>query len=162
MSETATMDQTILELANKLEGYARLMSLDIRNMPDDMMRSRPAEKARTAYDIIYEVSWLNRSVVDALEGRVDSITVPDGWVTAPAEFQDPKIALEAFETSVKSVADKLRGATPEQLDTVMPTPMGPTPIRAMAGILPVHVMYHSGQLNYIQTLHGDDQIHWAG
>jgi hypothetical protein len=32
----------------------------------------------------------------------------------------------------------------------------------MANLVVWHTMYHSGQLNFIQTLWGDDAFHWAG
>ncbi len=33
------------------------------------------------------------------------------------------------------------------------------PAKRIAELPVSHVMYHDGQLNYIQTLHGDDQMH---
>jgi hypothetical protein len=31
---------------------------------------------------------------------------------------------------------------------------------ALAHLASIHMMYHDGQLNYIQSLHGDGEIHW--
>ena len=36
------------------------------------------------------------------------------------------------------------------------------PVYMIAQIMVSHIWYHDGQLNYIQSLLGDEKVHWMG
>jgi len=55
----------------------------------------------------------------------------------------------------------LRGLSDEELDREVTAPWG-APFKALflAGVVASHMEYHGGQVNYIQSLYGDAEMHW--
>jgi hypothetical protein len=160
MSTTTTSPSE--EVLTRIEGAAALFNTDVTHMTDEMLASSPGGKARCGFDLIYEVALINRLVAGyaAQDGTVFS--PPEGWVVAPDAFRQKTVALDNFNESVSAACSAIRALPAERLDEIVDSPLGKVPLSRLAGILPMHIMYHSGQLNYIQTMHGDDNFHWAG
>lgn len=144
-------------LVSQLQRISGLFATDLRNMSHEMLDANLGGKARSGYDLAYEVVTVNKLVLD---GAGDPPT-PGVWMKAPDSFKDKDAAVREFETSIEGVCSNLLNSEPEKLQEIVESPLGPMPRLALAQILPMHIMYHSGQLNYIQTLHGDDAFHWA-
>ncbi|ODU53690.1 MAG: hypothetical protein BGO01_13100 [Armatimonadetes bacterium 55-13] len=144
-----------------LQRLSELFATDIENMPHEMLAAHPGGKARCGYDLIMEVATINRMVAAKCSDPGLEIPTPQGWTTAPDSYKNKEAALADFKSSVSDVCAALAELSPDKYDTVVMTPLGEMPLIRFGQILPVHTMYHSGQLNYIQTLHGDDAFHWA-
>ena len=68
------------------------------------------------------------------------------WTTAAAQGEE--------SSAITSASD-------EALNAVVNAPWGmPTPVFILAQIAVSHIWYHDGQLNYIQSLLGDGEVHW--
>jgi hypothetical protein len=142
--------------------FARILYLaDLRSMPDEMLRKRCGGKARTGYDITYELTGMYGTFADLLTARAGEISGPDGWIKAPAEFQNRDRAMSAFDSALALFLKAFRAYSGDVFSDEYPSPAGPfTPLR-MANLAVWHTMYHSGQLNFIQTICGDEQFHWV-
>jgi hypothetical protein len=158
MSTTATKSNE--QLVADMQGPANLFALDISAMPEEMLGACPGGKARCAYDLIYEVTEFNNYVAERVSGREGNLE-SDGWVRAPESFRSKDAALEQFKASMAALSSALLAVDAEALEAIAPSPFGELPLSRFAGIAPRHMMYHSGQLNYIQTIYGDDAFHWA-
>lgn len=161
MSETATAPNPTEELIGRIEMIGNLYATDLSAMTDEMLASSVAGKARTGFDLTYEVIGVNNLIPDKARKVQREGTTNDGWVRAPESFCSKEAAIAAFKQSVADVVETLRAASPEFMEEIVESPLGPLPVARLAGIVPMHILYHSGQLNYIQTLHGDDEMHWG-
>jgi hypothetical protein len=157
MSTTAIKNNE--QLVSDIQGPANLVELDIQAMSDEMLGALPGGNARCGFDLIFEITEFNNYVADRAAGREGSIET-NGWVRAPESFRSKEVALQQFKDSVSALSTNLLAASSETMDTPAATPFGEIPLSRLAGIAPRHMMYHSGQLNYIQTIYGDDEFHW--
>ena len=69
--------------------------------------------------------------------------------------------MEAFRVSTESVIATFEALTTDELERSMQTERGETTPFERCRFVTLHLWYHSGQLNYIQTLLGDDAWHWV-
>ena len=122
---------------------------DADAISDDKFAVSPGGTARSAADFTYECTILNHRFAGILRGETPAATKNDGWLTATGEATVKSTALAAF--------DLLKD---EELDKLVPGLGGPIPAYAFALFAGAHVNYHDGQLNYIQALNGDDEMHW--
>lgn len=162
MSDTVAASRRTQDVIDRTRRAAPLFIKDIETSTEDMLGKPFGGKARSGYDLIFEVATINRFVAMAASGQNAGAEPLDntGPMRAPESLQTKEAALENFKASVEEVCEALANCPDERIDTTMQTPFGETPISVMMGIVPVHIMYHSGQLNYIQTLYGDDKFHW--
>jgi len=65
--------------------------------------------------------------------------------------------LDAETAKLIAIYEGLDESTLGEMTEMMGMPMTKFAIAEMPSI---HMMYHDGQLNYIQTLYGDEAIHW--
>jgi hypothetical protein len=87
---------------------------------------------------------------------------PEGWILAPDGARTKNAAIESFKTSSERIIATVEQMSSEELDATIPTEKGETTRFERCRFMTLHVWYHSGQLNYIQTLLGDDAWHWYG
>lgn len=148
-----------------ITGLLRLNFSRMRNsfdaIPDDQKTVGREGCSRSPISIIAECGLLN--------GRVASYLTTGEWNRPPAEEYRAKIA--SFDTPEKALAC-LNSGTEQLLAAVAdldPATLGddcsaafgrPMTRFAIAELGAVHMSYHDGQLNYLQTLCGDAEMHW--
>jgi hypothetical protein len=160
-----TSDQSfdpIADVIQRIEFAKTLYLADLRSMPHEMLAKQCGGKARTGYDVTFELTGMYSVFADLLKARSGSITGPQGWVTAPPEFCNPEGARDAIAGALDRFVAALQTYEGDVLQDQYPSPVGPFSPLGMANLAVWHTMYHSGQLNFIQTLCGDDQFHWLG
>ena len=139
---------------------ANLYTADLNAMPEEML-GFTSGKARSGFDFTSEVISVNKLVIGATKGVAFPTERPEGWQRAPEASKSKEAIIGEFTASIEAVLKALREAPAERLEEIVETPLGAMPVARLAAIVPGHLMYHSGQLNYIQTLHGDDEFHWS-
>lgn len=148
-------------LIQRIRDAGSCFSADLNAMPEESLDRSPGGKARTAFDLTYEVVGLNRIVACRAKGEQALSDDTEGWVRAPESYKNKATAIVDFEDSIRELVDALGQVTDERLRAPVETPFGALPLARLAEIVPRHIMYHSGQLNYIQTWLGDEVFHWA-
>ncbi len=131
---------------------------DLEAMDEEALGTPIKGKARTPYDFTYEIIVVNNRFAKRLRGE-DPGPWPfaEGWAVAPPEYRDKVRALEEFQSSMEAV----RQALGTDLYRVIETANGSTTPFEMGLFCSFHVLYHDAQLNYIQELHGDMEMHWS-
>lgn len=117
-------------------------------------------KARSVADIAYEVGLVNDHVRRTLAGE-ELFEWPDGFVAAPADLQSKEAALTNFRAQAERVLALVDGLDEEAMERSITTEHGETNGFERIRFMTLHLWYHSGQLNFIQTLLGDDGWHWS-
>lgn len=84
----------------------------------------------------------------------------EGFLRAPAEYQDKQYVIDRFNQSMDAVVAALDQCPEERMSTKISLPQGETSVTELCSLIIRHTSYHDGQLNYIQTLHGDENVHW--
>lgn len=148
-------------IASQLIDTTEMAILDVEAVAEEVLLASPGGKARAPIDFCYEVAIINRRIAMRLKGESPGQLQlgPDGYVLAdPACLSKPRIA-ELMRETAAELADAIRTFPRERLGENLPGTEW-TPVKLMLLSI-VHVMYHDGQLNYLQALNGDAEVHWT-
>lgn len=144
-------------------GYQRLLAT-FAAVPDEKLAYRPADSCKSAIEIVAHVGFANQSIADALAGRA----VPSyKSLEAMAEATKPMLAtiktrqqaLDLLANSIISVHASLDAVTPEKLNQEVEMPFGKIPMHFVVLAPGMHMSSHAAQIDYIQTMWGDQQNH---
>ncbi len=108
-------------------------------------------------DIIGRLQWSTEALkgnVIIFFGNFVSQQIKDDCATREGAAASLSASVEAFCAALLAASDDSLNAE------VMPPWQVPAPLFMVAQIATSHIWYHDGQINYIQTLLGDDKVHW--
>jgi len=143
-----------------LKGAFGIFLKDLNALPDEAFENNFGGKTRTVADIVYEVNLVNDHVGMVMRGEEPFIWPEGGWITAPKEFTTKAVIVKAFEDSSQKILATVEAFEPGEIEAPLETEDGITDRFERCRFMTLHVWYHSGQLNYVQTLLGDDGWHW--
>lgn len=126
----------------------------------DLMRS-PGGNARSPIDFTYEVAFVNQRIAARLKGQEPEAWTFEGWIEAPEEFKSKQVAIERLKSSTQEVIELWNAMPAEDCEKEIETPTGPTSALKLTSLCASHLVYHDAQLNYLQSLLGDDEMHWG-
>lgn len=153
------MDSTPTAVKSVLRALG-IFEQDLEAIPAEAFDKCLGGKARTVADIVHEVNLVNEDIRCNMIGQ-PTIEWPDGWVTAPEGQRTKDATLQAFRDTSARLKETISGFTDEDLSVKVTTEHGETDRAERCRFISLHVWYHSGQLNFIQTLLGDDGWHWS-
>lgn len=151
-----------MELTKPAKSFQRACSIflqDLRALPEDAFSNSFGPATRTVADIVFEVNRVNEDVATEIRGETPP-PWPEGWITAPDDFQSKDVVVSGFEQSSNKILETINSFSQEELDAPLQTEGGTTTRADRCSFMTLHIWYHSGQLNFIQTLLGDDKWHW--
>lgn len=132
---------------------------DLDAMPHAQLAAKPGGAARSGYDFSYEVILVNRRVAARLQGKEPPPWEggpEDGWTYAPEAWQDKERIKSEFLASMDEILRAWNELTDEQIADMS----GDRSPVAMAYFACLHPAYHDAQLNYLQAMNGDSELHW--
>lgn len=132
---------------------------DLRALTQDQLTTVPMGKARRACDFSWEVVEVNLRVAKRMAGE----TLPppgDDWTVCPPEHAETEKLVAAIEDSAAKLTEAFKGVGEEGALKEIETPTGPRTPLEMLSFASMHMMYHDGQLNLLQSMHGDSEMHW--
>lgn len=144
---------------NSLKWVQKCLRDDLQALPEDVFDKKFGPKTRTVADIMHEVNLVNDHIGLTIRGE-ELFDWPEGWIYAPEELRTKEAVLSAFETSSQRILDTIEGFSEEQMLEPIMSDGQETNRYERCRFMAWHMGYHSGQLNYIQTLVGDDGWHW--
>lgn len=134
---------------------------DFAVLPDDSLDKSPGGAARTPFQFTYEIICVNQRLAKRLRGEDPGPFSMDMWKVTPDEFRNRAAATQGFTNTMDEMLAGLEATPAEQIYQEIATPSGTTSPYDLALFCASHVNYHDGQLNYIQALNGDAEIHWS-
>lgn len=146
--------------AKGLKRVCEVFAKDLEALPEDAFSKSFGPKTRTVADIVTEVNMVNDHVAIKLRGEEPPEWPDNGWIKAPADFCTKQQIIEAFKQSSENALAAAEAIPADDLDKPIKTPDGETTSAERCRFITLHLWYHSGQLNFIQTLLGDDGWHW--
>jgi hypothetical protein len=156
-------------MAEKLASYmierfrsaAKRIPEDMETLAHDDLIKTWGDGTRCAYDVIYELAVLNKRQAQIIRGE-DPGQLPwtfgEDWLQAPDAYRTKPESMAFFNAStdeVLSECEKL-GDEPAMMEGGEPTKLFKGLSFAVG-----HIMYHDAQLNFIQSLKGDMDVHWS-
>lgn len=142
-----------------LKSACRVFLNDLQSLPEEAFMKHFGGKARTVADIVFEVNMVNDDLDRVIKGG-KPIDWPEGWLKAPAECQTKDLVIRSFEESSARLIATAETLTSEEMEKPLQTEHGETNAFERFRFAALHLWYHSGQLNFMQTLLGDDVWHW--
>ena len=135
---------------------------DLQAMSDEQLALRPGGQARSALDYTFEVTVVNNRLANSLADKPnDPWPFGDAWAECPPELANKEAILAAFRQSAESVQSALAAVDDTSLAETITVNGNETSKARMATLAAVHMMYHCGQMNLIQAMNGDDEVHWG-
>lgn len=148
-------------MREQLVATAKYFRADCEALSDERFVQRPAPSARSPIDLAYEVAVINQRIAKRLKHEDPGPFEFTGWVTAPDGYRSKAQAMADFDASVQALLDAWDAIPDEQIWDPVPISGGDSPGVDMVFFCIYHMGYHDGQLNYIQTLGGDELMHWS-
>jgi hypothetical protein len=143
-----------------LKNSYHLLSKDLEYLPEEAFNRSFGPACRTVADIIYELNMVNDHVGLTIRGE-ERFPWPEGWIKAPADFRTKEAVIAAFTQSIERFIATAEGFSEEDMLVLIPDGDGGETNRfERCRFVALHNWYHSGQLNFVQTLLGDDAFHW--
>jgi uncharacterized damage-inducible protein DinB len=149
----------ILEIANFTRMTGSFFAKDLNALSDEAYLEKKAETCRTMQDIVAECVTINQYMVAELNGE----TFPEFGEATAANMEAVKTRAAGMEL-IASTANALADATLTNRDKMGNMTMAPwkeeITLFMMLTITAANMMYHDGQVTYLQQLGGDDKMHW--
>lgn len=150
-------------LSNWMTGVTGMYIADINAIPDEKWNATFGGCTRPASTLTADALSLIVWTTEAMKGNI--ISGGDGDPTEPfkASCSTKAGAISTLQSAADAFNAALNGASDESLNAIVTPPWQmDAPLFAIANITVSHIWYHDGQLNYIQSLLGDDKVHWMG
>lgn len=146
-------------LRESMDWLEKAYLADLEACPEENLGKSPGGVARTPYDFTYEVACINRHFARRLRGE-ESPDFPEGWMKAPQEMQNKTAIIAELKNSFEDFRKEFDKETDDSLQREIVTPKGKSSPWEYAEIYTQHANYHDAQLNYHQTIFGDEKVHW--
>jgi hypothetical protein len=148
-------------ILEKLANSVKMYLADLGHIPADKLNAVPMGKARPPLEFTAECVGFNSFVASIASGETHPIPTEE----ERESFYRTVDSLEKAQTLLQESVDQLTSAVQkldnESLFTPAKTPWGSdATIFQLVEMTCSHMAYHDGQLNYIQSLYGDDANHW--
>lgn len=161
MSETTTTSNVAAVLAGIVMESAFLCGRDLEAVSDEVLNCTQEGKCRSALAMSAELIGFNYLVAGVLSGKGGSFPTPEERDAFAATITSKEIAKAKLDESAGAVCAAVGALTEEDLMTKITAPWGMEVTKAhLCAWSALHMMYHDGQMNLIQILNGDHEVHW--
>lgn len=147
-------------VAKSLKNALRLFRIDLEALPEEAYEKSFGPKVRSLADIVYEVGLVNDHVGMIMRSEEPFVWPEEQWIKAPEGLAGKGPVIAAFDESADRIVATAESFSQEEMDAPLATDEGETTRAERCRFMTLHVWYHLGQLNFVQTLLGDDAWHW--
>ena len=151
---------TKAETIENLRGSFSILEKDLNALSEAEITKHFGGKARTVADIIFELIEVNDHIGATIRDEAPAAWAHEGWITAPADFQSKEVVIAGLLASRDRFITGVEAMSEETLAGNVQTEHGESTRAARCRFVALHNWYHSGQLNFIQSLAGDDKWNW--
>lgn len=154
------MSQLTDYMVKQVRETAAVYVKDLQALSEEQLASNPGGCSRSAFDYTYELIFVNSRFADRLNGIQPPPWNREGWTKAPKDFNSKEVAIAQFQESMDRFAEAASKLTDEDMFTTEADSMKKMSGMDMCTMVSVHTTYHCGQLNLLQTIGGDAEMHW--
>ncbi len=154
-----------VDLKAHLHGFTErsytLLVKDLKALPPEAHTACFAGAARAPLQFVAECAAINGRIAKFLSGVDSPSPSSEEREAFLASFDTCEKALAYLESETNTLYAAIEAVDPTTLGELSEKMFGrPMTKFAIAEIPGFHMMYHDGQLNYIQSLRGDTEMHW--
>ncbi|HLV80236.1 MAG TPA: DinB family protein [Chthonomonadaceae bacterium] len=150
------MPQTIQALAAELTHFAaETIMVLVQNTPPDKWDWKPLDNGRTILNQMAECALANQKWADILRRRAWVSYGEEAWQQAFSELNTLDKAAARLQETTANLVEAILALPDEEMDGLVQTPNGPYSLPRCCMHAYWNMVYHEGQINYIQTLYGD-------
>ncbi len=155
------MRMTVMQLAaSRTQRAVNDLVAAARSTQPDKLEWIPMGEARTILDQLTECVIANIKWTNILRTRQYDNVSPEVWEqTTTACDTLPNILAKLQQSGTELVA-AISGIPEEETGDEIPTPWGPYSLADCCLHAYWNMVYHEGQINYVQTLYGDTEEHY--
>lgn len=148
-------------LRERVTQAAHFYTQDLEALTHEQLNKSPGGKARSGYDFTHEVIVVNNRIATQLRGE-DAGPWPFGedWAVCPDSDRVKETAVSQIKESTEAILAAFDNIPDEKFNVKFMSGERETSYSSMVSMAGMHMMYHAAQLNYIQALHGDEEVHW--
>jgi hypothetical protein len=148
-------------IKENLEGASSRFVQDLEALTDAQLQAEYGEGSRKAIDFVYETIFVNQMIATRLRGEEPAKWPWEGsWATAPDGFATAADAIAGIKESTAALQAAVDAVPDDQLLTKVQAGDRETSAFEGANFAALHMMYHDAQLNYLQSIGGDLEMHW--
>ncbi|MFZ4506506.1 MAG: hypothetical protein ACOYON_02270 [Fimbriimonas sp.] len=149
------------ELATWTRRVCQMYGKDLKAISNECYVANHGGVSRTVQDFTAEVAGMNMAMAGLVSGAGFVRPSDEESAAFKASLDTAEAGAAAVVASGEALASAIESASPEKLSEMTQAPWGePMSIYALANIAANHVMYHDGQLTYVQCLNNDPEMHW--
>jgi hypothetical protein len=161
MNETAPKIDARESLVGTLSWLREQYVKDLSYLSDEQIAACPMGKARTPLNFTAEVGGFNDMVAKYVMGEQPSMPSPEERKAFADSIDTRDKAVALVQRGTDALIAAVKGADESGLAKKITTPWGEeTTALEFANMAAGNMMYHCGQINYIQSLYGDAEDHW--
>ncbi len=155
------MNLFIKELTKDLNASAYMLCKSALAVPEDKHQWSPGGKARSVFDILVECAWFPQWIQYAVENRtIPSEALSETWKQNILKDNPTVESLGDFILKETKKLSAFAEQYPEaKLTEEMTFPWGTYTIAGALGFHYWNNSYHLGQINFIQLILGDTEMH---
>ncbi|MBS1700306.1 MAG: DinB family protein [Armatimonadetes bacterium] len=159
--ETSTNNAVASVLTGIVQECGYLYGRDIEASTDDICTCTQEGKSRSVLAMTAEVIGFNHLVASLLRGESKGFPTPEERDAFAASISSKDIAKAKLDASVADVCSAIEGVSMDDWMTKITAPWGMEVTKAhLCSWSALHMSYHDGQVNLVQILNGDHEVHW--
>lgn len=147
------------DVSSALEMFLRNLS----HVPADKLDWSPCPTSRSAFQIAAHVAGYSGAFASVIRAGVFPASGDEFLAPINATISQIETVGQATEVLRQGIADTLSAldtVQSDQIERAIETPIGTTPFRFFLTIPSVHLVLHTGQIDYLQTCWGDQQVYF--
>ncbi|MCW3094385.1 MAG: hypothetical protein JWL77_3 [Chthonomonadaceae bacterium] len=157
------MENIIAEAKAEFIRAKERMARALTTTPEDKINWSPAPCARTPLQQVAHAAMAVSGIQDMIVGKpfpyADIVEADAAWRAAEKEFTTREQVLGLLEQSSTEYLAWVSTLTSEQLASTLQLPFGSFPMAAAITFPADHLRNHAAQMDYIQTIYGDQDWH---
>ena len=153
---------TIQQIASKLnKDAADTLVRNVRAMPADKVAWQPIEKGRTALSQLQECAIISGFTTYTLQNHALPADFNEAYGREMGEIDTVDKAIARLEERTSALVKVIDAFPDTDLEKTvkMPWMEQPSTLAEVMFMTYWNVVYHVGQVSYIQTLYGDKEMH---
>jgi uncharacterized damage-inducible protein DinB len=158
MSATAASDAKTIAVKYLKNAFWRFR-VDLLAIPEEAMFKSFGGCSRSVADLVYETDQVNKHICQGVRGETQFDWV-DVWLKAPETWKTKQDVVDAFTESSEQTIKTFEDLSLEELEAPYEDEGKMTTRMERCRFITFHTDYHSGQINFVQSLLGDDKFHW--
>lgn len=157
------MDDLIVQCKNRATSAMDMFLRNLSHVPEDKLTWSPSPTARNALQIAAHVAGYSGGFAAVIRAGAFPATGEEFLAPINARIDSVETLQQAIDMLKQGIADTLAAldtVRPEQTGSSVETPIGTTPFLFFMTIPAVHLVLHTGQIDYLQTCWGDQEVYF--